>query len=138
MTLTLTPDSSPAETEAYIREWRKNRKERLRREAAAKIAASLPRPKPKVVTDDGVVICDADVPVHPVDLRNSQNGAVETVHVRRPDPEWLPPLKLKNPDEPHGIRNPYARGSYDLELPRDPQPPSRDIDPMGIWSRNDD
>src|SRR6266853_1183812 len=133
--MSVTPKTD-AEVRAEIDAWRKNRKERLAREAAAKIAASTLH-RPKVVTSDGVVIRDANVRLSPADPLAILRGDTE-VNVRRPDPAWLnpprrapdSPLKLKNPDEPHGIRNPYAIGPYDLELPRDPQPPSRDIDPM--------
>jgi|SRR6266851_6433031 len=134
--MSVTPKSD-AQVKAEIDAWRKNRKERLAREAAAKIAASTLH-RPKVVTSDGVVIRDADVRLSPADPTAILRGGTE-VNVRRPEPAWLAaPLKLKNPNEPHGIRNPFAIGPYDLELPRPPLPPSRDIDPMGVWSRNDD
>jgi len=53
-----------------------------------------PLPKPKLVTNDGAVVRDADVHVSPADRRNSRYGTVDVVSVRRPEPEWLRPDRV--------------------------------------------
>ena len=152
MSVTETKSDAQAKAEAEVAAWRANRKERLAREAAAKIAAAELR-RPKVVTSDGVVIRDANVRLSPADPTAILRGDTEVI-VRKPDPAWLAAqrqayddaapfrqrlhevnaaLKLKNPDQPHGIRNPFAIGHYDLALPPESTPPGRDVDPMGAW-----
>lgn len=47
-----------------------------------------PKPKPKVVAEDGVVVRDADVVVSPRDP-NATDNKPKVVQVRAPDPGWL-------------------------------------------------
>jgi hypothetical protein len=97
-----------------------------------------PLPKPKVVASNGVVIRDADVHVSPADRRNSQYGLVETVHVRRREPEWLRPADHRvvtiNIAEAEMQR---AQRQYDADALRQLR---READPfnLGHWGPHDD
>jgi hypothetical protein len=107
------------------------------------ILGPMPMPKPKLVVDDGEVVADVYVPVHPKDHRNSHYGRREVVEVSKPDPEWL---TAELPFE----RGRFDRVTIDMALAEVQQqdrardrarlaPPDRMADPMNIWGgRRDD
>jgi hypothetical protein len=70
-----------------------------------------PIPKPKVVTDNGMVIRDADVVVSPLDpnARHRQDRTKQNRTGQLPDGEVVTVRR----NEPQRIRNPHALGAYD-------------------------
>jgi hypothetical protein len=124
------------EIQAEIDAWRKQRRERKRREATlAQLAATLP--KPKCVTSDGVVIRDADVVLSKDDIGALRRES-EVVAVRKPDPEWLRP-------DPRVVTinmELYTQQRFEREAAEAQAAQFRnalaEADPMGVWSTSND